>query len=373
MENSIQKIQNEIELKRKRNEETLKLLKEKSIIYNAQKEKQKKYFFNKTHIFLNRKRKNTNNNDKNDNNEDSTKYDNYTDYDDYIDDFMNNSFLSTRTFNNLNFCRPERFSFRNKKKKLLIKNEEEFTINKTNKPKEKYTFSNVSITLSNNININKNKSKEEIKNNDNIKDNNFGNFCNFGFTPKSGTEINNISNSSLFGMADNNKNNLNNNENKVSGSLFSFNSSLKGDNNSNNNKSLFSSNITGDNKEKEKEKENDKINIKNEDKKENKQISLFGDLNRLSNISEKGNSLFGSSKQEKLEKLNISEITKKEENNIKNINSLAETPKKNPPTDEINKKEIMKIKMKLKIIYLVEGSLVLRRKKKKKLKIKTNY
>ena len=77
MENSIQKIQNEIELKRKRNEETLKLLKEKSIIYNAQKEKQKKYFFNKTHIFLNRKRKNTNNNDKNDNNEDSTKYDNY--------------------------------------------------------------------------------------------------------------------------------------------------------------------------------------------------------------------------------------------------------------------------------------------------------
>ena len=69
MENSIQKIKNNIELKRKRNEEILKLLKNQSIIYNAQKEKQKKFFLNKAHTFLNRKRKNTINNDNKNNNE----------------------------------------------------------------------------------------------------------------------------------------------------------------------------------------------------------------------------------------------------------------------------------------------------------------
>ena len=42
MENSIEKIKKEIETKRKNNEEFIKLLKEKSILYNAQKEKNMK-------------------------------------------------------------------------------------------------------------------------------------------------------------------------------------------------------------------------------------------------------------------------------------------------------------------------------------------
>ena len=42
----------------------------------------------------------------------------YEDYDDNYEDFMNNSMINHRTFNNLNLYRPERFSFKNKKKKI---------------------------------------------------------------------------------------------------------------------------------------------------------------------------------------------------------------------------------------------------------------
>jgi len=42
----------------------------------------------------------------------------YEDYDDYYEDFMNNSMINNRTFKNLNLYRPERFSFKNKKKKI---------------------------------------------------------------------------------------------------------------------------------------------------------------------------------------------------------------------------------------------------------------
>ena len=55
---SLEKIKNQLELKRKSNKELLKELKEKSIIYNA--EKQKKFFLNSSHSFLNRKRKQSN-------------------------------------------------------------------------------------------------------------------------------------------------------------------------------------------------------------------------------------------------------------------------------------------------------------------------
>jgi hypothetical protein len=44
--------------------------------------------------------------------------------------------MSTRTFTNLNVCHSERFSYKSKKKKLLIKSQEKFTIYKTIKPKE---------------------------------------------------------------------------------------------------------------------------------------------------------------------------------------------------------------------------------------------
>ena len=60
---------------------------------------------------------------------------------------MNNSFISNRTFSNLNFCRPERFSYRKKKKKLSIKKEGGFTIYKTEKPIQKLESSNINITF----------------------------------------------------------------------------------------------------------------------------------------------------------------------------------------------------------------------------------
>ena len=36
----------------------------------------------------------------------------YEDYDEYYEDFMNNPFTTKKIFNNLNFCRPERFSLK---------------------------------------------------------------------------------------------------------------------------------------------------------------------------------------------------------------------------------------------------------------------
>ena len=99
---------------------------------------------------MNRKRKYSNDNDDNNKNEEiSNDISNYEDYDDYIDDF-NSSFFSNRTFTNLNFCRPERFSFsKNKnKKKLFIKNEEGYTINKTIIERPMKRYSNCSLTFS---------------------------------------------------------------------------------------------------------------------------------------------------------------------------------------------------------------------------------
>ena len=59
MEKSIEKIKQTLEEKRKHNIELLNKLKEKSILLNTEKEKQKLYFLNKSSTFLNKKRKNS--------------------------------------------------------------------------------------------------------------------------------------------------------------------------------------------------------------------------------------------------------------------------------------------------------------------------
>ena len=318
METSIQRIKKEIEMKRKHNEETLKLLKEKSLIYNAEKEKQKRYFLNKSSSLLSKKRKHSNNENNSKEEEISNNindYDENNDYDDYIDDDINNSFFSNRTFTNLNFCRPERFSFRKDKKKLSIKNEQEFTINKTIKPKPISKYSNVSLTLSHSSNI-----KEESKNNE-IK-NNIG----------LGLFSNNQSNINLNTNLEQNKGLFSDKKEKIEikqqGSLFGFNVTPNPDNNAINTKSLFSSNITDENKKEEKNK------IIKEEKKDidNSNTNLFGDINRFNKIGE-GKSLFGvPSTQKDSDKLKINEnpIEKEKISSPKkdNINIKGESPKK---------------------------------------------
>ena len=59
MEKSIEKIKQTLEEKRKHNIELLNKLKEKLILLNTEKEKQKRYFLNKSSTFLNKKRKNS--------------------------------------------------------------------------------------------------------------------------------------------------------------------------------------------------------------------------------------------------------------------------------------------------------------------------
>ena len=59
MEKSIEKIKQTLEEKPKHNIELLNKLKEKSILLNTEKEKQKRYFLNKSSTFLNKKRKNS--------------------------------------------------------------------------------------------------------------------------------------------------------------------------------------------------------------------------------------------------------------------------------------------------------------------------
>ena len=329
MENYIKRLKKEIELKRKHNEETLKQLKERSIIYNANREKKKNYFHNNITTLLNKKRKPTNNNNNNknginDNNEINNDINDYYDEcDDYIDDFMNNSFLSKKSFSNLNFCRPERFSFSKdkKKKKLFIRNQDEFTITKKiDKPKiETPQISNFTTNFSTptpNSGISFDSDKNSKKNN--IKTENapvnFG-FTSkidndtkksmfdikvkkdyevkkkegglFGFTANINKEAAKYNDTNLFDISDKNK------YEKKEGGLFGFDKSETTNTKVENTKSLFSSNKTGEDK-----KDNKDIN-ETEEKKENesKTVSLFGDLNRLNNINEEGKTLFGEPKQ----------------------------------------------------------------------------
>ena len=288
MEKSIERIKQVLEQKRKHNIELLNNLKEKSIIVNAEKEKQKRYFINKTSTFLNKKRKNLNliESDIKDSyikNNDNNSYDimqTYEDYDDYYEDFMNNSFMSNKIFNNLNFCRPERFSLnKNKRKKLSIKNEEEFTIKKAIKPKE--------ISYSINISF-----ESKVKNENNTP---------LGFiSEKKIEDVKKKDKEISFFDINNEPNNK---------SLF--------DTPNNKEKSLFSSNIQ--NKKENKQIDEKEINnidnkaINNNNKEHKEEIKLFGDIERLNSIENKDKTLFGESNNFNKEKNSTSKKEEKKE------------------------------------------------------------
>ena len=271
---SLEKIKNQLELKRKANKELLKELKEKSIIYNA--EKQKKLFFNSSNSFLNRKRKLSINE-----NENIDKLNDSIDSDDYIDSVINNTFISNKSFNNLNFSRPQRFSInllnKTTKKKLCIKNVELFSIIKTKKllPVSEYNF---------NLDFPSNVPKKDNKNDNKISE--LGLFSNYTKDePNLQISYFNINESN---KKENNENNSNN-DNKMG--LFGSNIFIQNDNN----KTLFSSNITDENKKEENNIKNEKENEKGKEKEENKPINLFGDINRFNNLEGQGNKLFGES------------------------------------------------------------------------------
>ena len=136
MKISLEKIKEEIELKRKKNKQILKELKERSLIVNS--EKHKKYCEDISTIFLNRKRKISNkenniqipNELKNYNNNEENFEDNY-------EDIMDNNTIRNKYFYNLFFSKPQRFSInalkKVKKKKFYIRTAEIFSIYNKNK------------------------------------------------------------------------------------------------------------------------------------------------------------------------------------------------------------------------------------------------
>ena len=347
MKKSIEKIRQELEQKRRHNTELLQSLKQRSIIYNTEKEKQKKYFLNKTSTFLNKKRKASNSIDNaiNSPNEENTSYDiihSYEDYDDYYEDFMNNSMISNKRFNNLNFCRPERFALKNKKKKYSIENSTEFSIHKTMKPTAISKITNFSYSSS-------------------FKDDKYNNKLgifkgNINEMKKNEKEI------SYFESDENNKFNKDNkNAPKKTEGLFV--QSTPNINNTNNNEiPLFKTNITyGSNNDEKKE-----IINKDNNKEENKEKeNLFGDGERLNKTDSKNVTLFGSSdkpitvkeKEEEKEKEKEGEKSPKTpgEEKIQNNNNLYISPPSTPKMDqkkeetvinkiaEDNKKEISKL------------------------------
>ena len=353
MEKSIEKIKQTLEEKRKHNIELLNKLKEKSILLNAEKEKQKRYFLNKSSTFLNKKRKNSNliesdittSQIKNNSNISYEMINAYEDFDEYYEDFMNNSFMTNKIFNNLNFCRPERFSLnKNKKKKLLIKNEEEFTIKKTIKPKE----------ISKSINISFQSEKKDTtlkfildqKNNDNDIKKNDKEISFFDINNNT-KEQNEQNNTSLFKTPINNINNINNN----------------------NEKSLFSSNIP---EKKETQIKNKDINNTLEKKEESK---LFGNIERLNSIENKDKTLFGDinnnnnnskektptpKKEEKKESMKTSDLglfattltpTPEADNNKKEKEEKKEINKNNETISLFNNNEKEKEKEKNKSLF----------------------
>ena len=349
MEKSLEKIKQELERKRKHNNELLQSLKQKSIIFNAEKEKQKKYFSNKTSTFLNKKRKPSNSiiNIDNNNNINSS-YDMINsfndDYDEYYEDFMNNSIISNRTFNNLNFCRPERFFLQKAKKdyKLYKRNVQELTIEKEIKfPPEK---------------------TEEEKNN------------NFSFqsSVKTINIINNNDNSKIqsgLGIFSENKNEIKNQDKEKEISYFDGNNKPENDdkniNETNNNgglfgsklpivineKSLFSSNMPLNNNNDNKK---EKIELKNKEKNEEKKeiTNLFGNnIDKINNTENKNMTLFGTPSKPNAEKEkegeNTPETPKKEEKKEKTftpkLESKPEEKKENKQDDNKENKESIKL------------------------------
>ena len=207
MKLSLDKIKKQLELKRKKNDDLLKELKEKSIIYNS--EKQKKLFLNSSLSILNRKRKLSDN--ENENNDISY---NSINPDDYFDIFMNNK-TSTKSFNNLNFTRPQRFSLnvlnKSNKKKLYVKNTELFTISKE-RIKKQISESNFNLSFSGDI--------EKTNNKINKNNSEIGLFSNYNLTEANGQiSYFNINEKNNEKQLENDKNNDVNNKN----GLFSSN------------------------------------------------------------------------------------------------------------------------------------------------------
>ena len=326
MDRFLEKIKEELESKRKYNLELLKTLKEESILYNIEKEKQKYYSLKKSSTYLNKKKKLSNSNviynnkQSDDNSLDNIYLDEDHNNDDYNEDFMNNSMKTKKPFNNLNFCRPERFSYKNKKKKFSVQKEQQFTIKKISKPKIVSKESNLSFSRSfskDNIqsgflSVNKNNiikddnTDTNNRNNDDI--NNNIKYDNINFITKNDNinisqsgNINNMverikdeevaffnDNSSIHGSM--NVPQIINNKEIKTGGLFGQSIPI------NNEITLFSSNIK-DNKDNTKEKGNE---LKDEKK---ETINLFGNIDRLNKTEDKDlPTLFGHNIEKEKEK-----------------------------------------------------------------------
>ena len=228
-------------------------------------------------------------------------------------------------------------------KKLLIKNEEEFTIKKTIKPKE----------ISKSINISFQSEKKDTtlkfildkKNNDNDIKKNDKEISFFDINNNT-KEQNEQNNTSLFKTPINNINNINNN----------------------NEKSLFSSNIP---EKKETQIKNKDINNTLEKKEESK---LFGNIERLNSIENKDKTLFGDinnnnnskektptpKKEEKKESMKTSDLglfattltpTPEADNNKKEKEEKKEINKNNETISLFNNNEKEKEKEKNKSLF----------------------
>ena len=320
MEKSLEKIRNELEQKRKHNMELVQNLKQKSILYKVEKERQKNYFLNKTSSFLNKKRKPSNpiiNEDNTQQELSSYELMNLNnDYDDYYDDFVNNSMISNKSFNNLNFTRIERFSFQKiiKKLKYTKKKEQGFSIMQGNQTTNYQIENNISFQSS---------VQQKINNNEELG------FNIFSSNKIPETKENNISFfDNINKKDDDTKENVNNSQN-IKGSLF-------GSNMPNiNEKTLFSSNIPlNDKNNKENKKE---LNETNNDEK--KSTNLFGNIERLKSEENKETTLFGSPTKPNQEKEKEKEIEKTPETPKKEIinnNNLS----REPSTPKIETKDI---------------------------------
>jgi len=359
MEKFLEKIKEELENKRKYNLELLKTLKEESIFYKIEKEKQKYYSLKKSSTFLNKKRKLSNsniiyNNKQNDDNSlDNIYLDEDHNNDDYNEDFMNNSIKTKKPFNNLNFCRPERFSYKNKKKKLSVQKEQQFTIKKISKPKIVSKESNLSFSRSFSkdnaqlgfLSVNKNNIIKDDNTDTNNKNNDINNnikYDNINFIKKNDNinisqsgNINNmverIKDEEVAFFNDNNSihSSMNipqiiNNKEIKTGGLFGQSIPI------NNETTLFSSNIK-DNKDNTKEKGNE---LKDEKK---GAINLFGNIDRLNKTEDKDlPTLFGHN----IEKEKKLETPKKETAKEKIDISLFDSKPSPKPNEKIVEKNL---------------------------------
>ena len=302
--------------------ELVQNLKQKSILYKVEKERQKNYFLNKTSSFLNKKRKPPNPLINEDNpQKDFSSYELMNlnnDYDDFYEDFVNNSMISNKTFNDLNLTRSERFSFQKVKQKIkyITKKEEGFSIIQGNQTKNYQIENNISFHSS---------VQQKINSNEELGLNLFSSNKDIG---KKDNENPFFENANKKG--DDNKINKDDSQN-IKGSLFGANI---------NEKSLFSSNIPlNDNNNKENKKE-----IKETDKEKKETKNLFVNIERLKSGENKETTLFGSPTKPNPEKEKEKEIEKTPETpKNKEINNSSlfgkpSTPKKENKDEEKKEK-----------------------------------